>query len=107
MKICLHYVLTGVPGPIENIQIESGFKAVTITWDAQTDTGCSQLTKYQVKVFQSDNNELISSINTTKTSYIVKNLYENSQYLISLYAVNELGISSSVNTTVWTKALGT
>ena len=76
------------------------FKSVSITWDAQSSTGCSQSVSYQGEVIQLDTNELILFINTTANSDTVSNLYQNSQYLISLRAVNDLGISSSVNTTI-------
>ena len=99
-------VFTGVPGPIENIETAPSFKSVTITWDAQTNTGCSQLVRYQGVVIQVDTNKTVSSIDTTVNSYTVSDLYHNSQYLISLSAINELGNSSSVNTTIWTKAIG-
>ena len=82
------------------------FKSVSITWDAQSSTGCSQSVSYQGEVIQLDTNELILFINTTANSYTISNLYQNSQYLISLRAVNDLGVSSSVNTTIQTKAIG-
>ena len=106
IAILLLFVFTDVPGPIENIETMPSFKGVIITWDAQNNTGCSQLVRYQGEVVQVDKNETVSSIDTTSNSYTVNNLYQNSQYLISLRGVNELGASSSVNTTVWTKAIG-
>ena len=99
-------MFTGVPGPIENIETAPSFKSVTITWDAQTNRGCSQLIRYQGVIIQVDTNTTVSSIDTIVNSYTVSNLYHNSQYLISLSAINELGNSSSVNATVWTKAIG-
>ena len=58
-------------------------------------------------VFQSDTNQLIKAIDTTATSFTVNNLYTDTQYLISLRAVNELGVSNDSNITVTTKAAGT
>ena len=84
---------------------------VTVTWEAQTNTGCADVT-YHGEVFLLDKiidsipsfniNRSIMSFNTTENSYIIGNLCPETYYQISLRAANELGISGYSNVTVMT-----
>lgn len=83
---------------------------VTVTWRAQINTGCADVTYYG-EVFLVDKmgsippfniNRSIMSFSTTENSYTIVNLCPETYYQISLQAANELGVSGYSNVTVMT-----
>ena len=97
-------MLIGVPGNIKMIQIMPEFTQISVTWEAQSDTGCSVI--YQVKAYRVFTNTLIFSFNKTDNSFTITHLDPDSLYMISLRAINELGVSNYSNFTVRTNAVG-
>ena len=101
------FVPAGSPVAVENIQIKPKYKSVRITWNSQADTGCPQSVLYQGEVKQLDANSSIASFNTTGNLYKVGGLNQNTEYVVFLRAINELGTSSYVSNTTRTKVIST
>ena len=85
----------------------TGVSTIEITWEAPTISGCADNITYQGEVYLLDNNNALTLFNTTATMFTIENLCPGSQYMISLRAANELGVSQSSNVTVKTNETGT
>ena len=97
-------LLIGAPGDIQNIQTLPRFQSISVSWEVLSDTGCSVV--YQIKAFPVFTNDIIFSFNETGNSFTLSNLDPDSLYMISLHAVNDLGVSNYSNFTVRTTAIG-
>ena len=88
-------------------------ETIIVKWEAQTNTGCADVT-YHGEVFLLDKisilsfniNRLVTSFNTTEHSYTVGNLCPETYYQISMQAANQLGISGYSNITFLTNKTG-
>jgi len=88
------------PDAVSNLQLDADEESVTAEWSAPADGG-SDITKYIVTLTDEDGNE-VDEAETTDTDYTFEDLDPETEYTVTVVAVNGIGESDPVSDTIET-----
>ncbi|CAH2104073.1 unnamed protein product [Euphydryas editha] len=104
VEVDIEVVIIDIPSaPRAPRVLEADDSSVNICWLEPVDTGRSEIDCYIVEYQEENTAEWVSIENIKKTQYCVKNLKTKFSYKFRVFAVNEVGVSESSESTEYVR----